>query len=117
MLLYLFKKLGCLCVPTKSKQGVNIFVSEASKPPAGAGTSKGPIGPLKFKCYEIVKFIISKGYSSTLRTKRILKIQNPIRFKDFMVKIYQNTFLQRNRFFCAFFKDHCFLIQFLKTIG
>ena len=40
--------LGCLCVLTKSMQGAKMFLSEASKPPAGARISKGPVGPLKF---------------------------------------------------------------------
>ena len=38
---YLFKKLGCLCVLTKSIQRAKIFVSEANK------------GPLKFKCLKL----------------------------------------------------------------
>ena len=45
---YLFKKLGCLCVLTKSMQGAKTFVSEASKSPEGARISKRPVGPLKF---------------------------------------------------------------------
>ena len=45
---YLFEKLGFLCVLAQSIQGAKIFVSEASKPPAGARISKGPVGPLKF---------------------------------------------------------------------
>ena len=45
---YLFKKLGCQCVLTKSIQGAKILVSKASKPPAGARISKGPVGLLKF---------------------------------------------------------------------
>ena len=33
---------------TKKLRETKTFVSEASKPPAGARISKGPVGPLKF---------------------------------------------------------------------
>ena len=42
--------------------------------------------PLVQIYHKNVESIISRGRSSSLRIKRFLKIQNPIRFKDFMAE-------------------------------
>ena len=79
--------------------------------------TKRSISPLFQTYHKIVKSIISKGYSSTLRTKRILKIQNPIRIKDFMVKyLFKYRFTEKQTFSVFILKGNCLLIQFFKTI-
>ena len=59
--------------------------------------------PLVQTYHKIGKSRISKGCSSTLRTKCSLKIQNPIRFKDFMVRKQIEYRFTKKQIFGVFF--------------
>ena len=79
-----------------------MFVSEASKPPAGARISKGPVGPLKFQCNKKgvigreakhIFWIVTKGFEEKLAL-RILFTQLAI-FVLFE-KFYPNLKVERH---------------------
>ena len=69
------------------------------------------------KYHKSVRSISSWGCSSPLRTKRFLKIQNPIKFEDFMAKRLFEYHFTETLNFSVFLSNMCILIQFLKAIG
>ena len=69
------------------------------------------------KYHKSVRSISSWGCSLPLWTKRFLKIQNPIKFEDFMAKrLFEYRFTETLNF-SVFLSNMCILIQFLKAIG
>ena len=93
-------------------------VSKASKPPAGARISKGPVRPVKFKFIMFMKYSYKAGLDETLyflgTTHFIQKYSLKQRKSDLAkVKQYSNTF---ERGCSAFFAAQLFRLWVFRRI-